>query len=92
MGLVEQNSAFKGVDVNLVRRRIIKQKNLLKRNKAKNRGIIRRDNRPIIELADDSEDVEEFKKQRNRISAQASRDKKKEKVKALEELNQQLQQ
>lgn len=37
------------------------------------------------------EQDEEYKKQRNRISAQISRDRKKEKVKALEELNKQLQ-
>jgi len=33
---------------------------------------------------------EEFKRMRNRVSAQISRDRKKEKMKALEELNRQL--
>lgn len=40
---VEVNLAFKGVDLDLLRRKILNQKNLLKRNRAKNRK-----NTPII--------------------------------------------
>jgi hypothetical protein len=92
MQLVAQNEGFRGVDETLVRQKIIKQKNLLKRNRAKNRRALPKKEIQIIDLAVDTcEKVEEYKKQRNRISAQVSRDKKKEKVKALEELNHQLQ-
>jgi hypothetical protein len=85
MMLVSSNQIFRGADHNLVRRKIIKQKNLLKRNRAKNREAFAKEKRQIIDVAlvTDSQE-EEYKKQRNRISAQISRDKKKEKVKALE--------
>lgn len=79
MQLVYNNDNFKGVDLEIVKRKIIRQKNLLKRNRAKNRKAFAKEKKQIIELAVvascDQED--EYKKQRNRISAQISRDKKK---------------
>jgi hypothetical protein len=91
MRAVEMNPAFNGVELELVRRKVLKQKNRLKRERAKDRKNILREQRaqPFVPIVDEEE--EEFKKQRNRISAQLSRDRKKEKVKALEELNRQLQ-
>lgn len=79
MQLAYGNDNFKGVDLEVVKRKIIRQKNLLKRNRAKNRKTLAKEKKQIIELAVvasfDQED--EYKKQKNRISAQISRDKKK---------------
>lgn len=89
---MEVNLAFKGVDLDLLRRKILKQKNLLKRNRAKNRKntpVVKKNYTTVVKIAD--EDEEETKKQRNRISAQISRDKKKLRVKELEEMNKKLQ-
>ena len=84
------NAMFKGVDLDLLKRKVIKKKNELKRTRAKNRKMIIREHIIAnVSVPQDCEE-EEFKKQRNRISAQISRDKKKEKMKALEELNRQL--
>jgi seryl-tRNA synthetase len=92
MRIVDENVAFRGVDAELVRRKVIKRKYLLKRMRAKDRKAVAKDRRAVLEVAVACEQEEEFKKQRNRMSAQISRDKKKEKVKALEELNEELQQ
>jgi hypothetical protein len=89
---VEVNLAFKGVDLDLLRRKILRQKNLIKRNRAKNRKNVPNIKKPyevVVSLPD--EDEEETKKQRNRISAQISRDKKKLRVRELEEMNKRLQ-
>lgn len=89
---VEVNLAFKGVDIDLLKRKILKQKSLLKRTRAKNRKFVpipKKTYTGVITVADDDE--EETKKQRNRISAQISRDKKKLRVKELEEMNKKLQ-
>lgn len=64
---------------------------MLKRERAKNRGFVVHERKVPQYLPMIDEQDEEYKKQRNRISAQISRDRKKEKVKALEELNKQLQ-
>jgi hypothetical protein len=78
------------VDAELVKKKVLKRKYLLKRLRAKDRRS-GRERRPVaVELPIHCDPEEEFKKQRNRMSAQVSRDKKKQKVKALEELNQQL--
>lgn len=63
-------------------------KNNLKRERAKNRknnAVTDHLTQPYKIILEDEE--EELKKQKNRISAQMSRDRKKEKVKALEQLN-----
>lgn len=87
---VAGNQMFKGVDLDLLKRKIIKKKNELKRTRAKNRKMIVREHKTgTLSIGQECEE-EEFKKQRNRISAQISRDRKKEKMKALEELNRQL--
>lgn len=81
---VEVNLAFKGVDLDLLRRKVLKQKSLFKRNRAKNRKNtpnIKKTYATVVSLVD--EDEEETKKQRNRISAQISRDKKKVRVREL---------
>jgi hypothetical protein len=90
---VEVNLAFKGVDLDLLRRKILKQKSLLKRNRAKNRKnttLVKKTYTSAVAIADE-DDEEETKKQRNRISAQISRDKKKLRVRELEEMNKKLQ-
>lgn len=51
MQLVGDNASFKGVDYELVKRKIIRQKNLLKRNRAKNRKIIAKEKKQVIDLA-----------------------------------------
>jgi hypothetical protein len=90
MRLVDENVAFRGVDAELVKRKVLKRKYLLKRLRAKDRRGCRERRVVAVELPVVCDQEEEFKKQRNRMSAQISRDKKKQKVKALEELNQQL--
>ncbi len=87
---VTTNQMFKGVDLDLLKRKIIKKKNELKRLRAKNRKMIVREHKTSNFSVGQEYEEEEFKKQRNRISAQISRDRKKEKMKALEELNRQL--
>lgn len=52
MQLVGDNHSFKGVDYELVKRKIIRQKNLLKRNRAKNRKVIAKEKKQVIDLAD----------------------------------------
>lgn len=90
MRLVNENVAFRGVDAELVKKKVLKRKYLLKRLRAKDRRGCRERRMVAVELPVNCDQEEEFKKQRNRMSAQISRDKKKQKVKALEELNQQL--
>jgi len=78
MQIVSFNTSFKGVDLDLVKRKILKQKNILKRNRAKGRVLIPKPKPVSYSLpAVISDQEEEFKKQRNRISAQISRDRKK---------------
>jgi hypothetical protein len=84
MRIVEENATFRGVDVEMVRRKVIRHKYLLKRMRAKDRKAKAKERRQVIELAATCDHEDEYKKQRNRISAQISRDKKKEKVKTLE--------
>lgn len=91
MRVVNENPLFKGVDLHVVRKKIIREKSMLKRERAKNRGFVVHERKVPQYLPMIDEQDEEYKKQRNRISAQISRDRKKEKVKALEELNKQLQ-
>ena len=82
MKFVESNDTFKSVDMDLLKRKIIKQKNILKRNRAKGRSnapLPKKNYKEVIVISEEGED--EFKKQRNRISAQLSRDKKKLRVK-----------
>ena len=89
---VEVNLAFRGIDLDLLRRKLLKQKSILKRNRAKNRKttpVVKNTYGGLVVLPD--EDEEETKKQRNRISAQISRDKKKLRVRELEEMNKKLQ-
>jgi hypothetical protein len=50
INIVQSNSAFEGVDVELLRKKILKQKSILKRNRAKNRKFISRQPKPVIEL------------------------------------------
>lgn len=81
MKFVESNDTFKSVDTDLLKRKIIKQKNILKRNRAKGRSntpMPKKSYKEVIVISEECED--EFKKQRNRISAQLSRDKKKLRV------------
>lgn len=91
LNFVQSNEAFEGVDFEKMKRKIMKQKYILKRNRAKNRKPTHEYVKTEINycLANE-EKVEEYKKQRNRISAQISRDRKKEKVRELEEQNQLL--
>jgi hypothetical protein len=91
MRLVEENPLFKGVELQVIRKRVIREKTKLKRERAKNRSLDIPERKAPAYLPMIDELDEEYKKQRNRISAQISRDRKKEKVKALEELNRQLQ-
>jgi len=78
MQMVSFNTSFKGVDLDLVKRKILKQKNILKRNRAKGRVLIPKPKPVSFTLPTIvSDQEEEFKKQRNRISAQISRDRKK---------------
>jgi hypothetical protein len=92
MRFVEVNLAFKGVDLDLLKRKILKQKNLIKRNRAKSRKISAQDKKTyLVGISLPQEDEEETKRQRNRISAQISRDRKKLRVRELEEMNKQLQ-
>lgn len=61
---------------------------MLKRNRAKNRKYVQKTVATEINASIFSgQPNEEYKKQRNRISAQISRDRKKEKVKELEDKN-----
>ena len=91
--IVKTNSVFNNIDLHSLRKKIVREKNRLKRERAKNRPIkhfaVPERRAPVFLPVNDEQD-EEFKKQRNRISAQISRDRKKEKVKALEELNRKL--
>jgi hypothetical protein len=80
---VTTNQTFRGVDQDLLRRKLIKQKNMLKRTRAKTRKTGQWEHRVPAPVLPSEEEEEEYKKQRNRISAQVSRDKKKEKMKAL---------
>lgn len=88
LNFVQTNEIFKGVDIQIVKRKVIKQKNILKRNRAKNRKYVEK----VVPIEINAgifsgQPSEEYKKQRNRISAQISRDRKKEKVKELEDKN-----
>lgn len=80
---VSSNHMFKGVDLDLLKRKVIKKKNELKRTRAKNRKMLVREHKAASLAVGPECEEEEFKKQRNRISAQISRDRKKEKMKAL---------
>lgn len=79
---------FKAVDIDLVRSKIIRQKSILKRLRAKNRKafIKPKFDEASLALANNvSTDLEEeAKRKRNRISAQTSRDRKKQQVRELE--------
>ena len=78
MKVVSDHKNFEGVNLELVRRKILKQKNKLKRERAKNRKNYIREKKTAIYFPPVSnEQDEELKKQRNRISAQMSRDRKK---------------
>ena len=90
MQAVSANPAFRGVDQLAVRRSVLKLKSKLKREKAKNRIHTVSERRNFVPAVCEDDQEEEFKKQKNRISAQLSRDRKKEKVRSLEELNRQL--
>lgn len=90
MQAVTANPAFSKVDQLAVRRSVLKLKNKLKRERAKNRIHTVSERRNFVPVVCEDDQEEEFKKQKNRISAQLSRDRKKEKVKSLEELNRQL--
>jgi hypothetical protein len=76
MRKVIENSLFKGVDLHILRKKIIREKTRLKRQRAKNRRTIvpERKMPTFVPMVDEDE---EYKKQRNRISAQISRDRKK---------------
>lgn len=77
MRKVIENSLFKGVDLHILRKKIIREKTRLKRQRAKSRNsIIHERKMPTFVPMVDEQD-EEYKKQRNRISAQISRDRKK---------------
>lgn len=91
MRIVHANPALQGVDLQLMKKKIIREKNKIKRERAKNRKSVLVERRVPAYIPIVDEQDEEYKKQRNRISAQISRDRKKEKTKALEELNKQLQ-
>ena len=90
LNFVKANQAFEGLDFDHIRRKIMKQKYVLKRSRAKNRqqAVKWEFN---CSLASDEKDGE-YKKQRNRMSAQISRDRKKEKVRDLQQQNQLLRQ
>ena len=90
MQAVIANPAFNRVDQLAVRRSVLKLKSKLKREKAKNRIHTVSERRNFLPAVCEDDQEEEFKKQKNRISAQLSRDRKKEKVRSLEEQNRQL--
>jgi hypothetical protein len=59
MKFVDVNVAFRGVDLELLKRKILKQKNWLKRNRAKNRknGPVSKKNYPVsVAINDEGED------------------------------------
>lgn len=50
MRIFEENSAFRGVDAQLVRRKVIKHKYLLKRMRAKDRKCATKERRQVVEI------------------------------------------
>lgn len=50
MDLVTLNANFKGVDLDFVRRKVLKIKNSMKRNRAKNRVLTPKPKKAVIEL------------------------------------------
>lgn len=81
------------LDKNMLRKKILKRKHLLKRYRAKNRlpkTTYSFDHFPEMAATQIMETEAEIKKKRNRVSAQISRDKKKLYFRELELKNQQL--
>lgn len=74
----------------MLRKKLIKRKNFLKRYRAKNRQpkiLYTYEQYPQVPSSNGTETEEEIKKKRNRVSAQISRDRKKQYFKELEQKN-----
>lgn len=59
MKFVESNDTFKSVDIDLLKRKIVKQKNILKRNRAKGRSsapLPKKAFKEVIVISEEGED------------------------------------
>jgi hypothetical protein len=59
MKFVESNDTFKSVDIDLLKRKIVKQKNILKRNRAKGRSstpLPKKTFKEVIVISEEGED------------------------------------